>query len=138
MATVEFTIPGRPATKGSVRFTRGNYAKPDNPRLESWTAVAKFEAREAMHGQRPTQEPVYVQADFYYSRPKCHYRTKGGLRDDAQAFPMGRADVDKCLRALLDAMIGTVVVDDGQVVQVVANKRWTEEADRTMVRVEMV
>lgn len=138
MAQIEFTIPGRPATKGSVRFTRGNYAKPDNPRLESWTAIAKFEAREAMRCQQPTQGPVNVRADFHYARPKCHYRKAGGLRDDTPEFPMSRSDVDKCLRALLDAMIGTVFVDDGQVVHAMVCKLWTEELDRTEVQVEFV
>lgn len=112
---ISFTVEGHPATKGSVRAvvrgrTKAGKAKaitiPMSKRLPAWNEAVGRAAREAMRG-RPMYDrntPVEVVIHFYMPRPK----------KPSRSWP--RCDVDKLLRATLDAMSGIVFADDDQVV----------------------
>ena len=70
--------------------------------------------------------PVYVQLDFYLSRPKSHYgtgRNAQKIKESAPSWP-GRPDVDKLARAVLDALTGLVIADDSTVVELRAGKSY--------------
>jgi Holliday junction resolvase RusA-like endonuclease len=57
--------------------------------------------------------------EFHFLRPRSHYRTGRNaalLRGDAPAYPAGRPDLTKLVRAAEDALKGVVWADDGQVV----------------------
>jgi Holliday junction resolvase RusA-like endonuclease len=68
--------------------------------------------------------PVSVTVTFTLPRPKSHYRTGRNahlLRDSAPRWPTSGADVDKLLRATLDALTAAGVwADDKQVVHATA------------------
>jgi len=133
---VEFTVSGNPRPKGSMRFGVSKHTGrvvPIGPRrtrkdgskipdyLKIWTKEIQLIAAHSMDGA-PYDGFVRVSAQFRYARPKDHYctgRKSATLRPDAPMYPASRyfADLDKLLRALLDAMTGIVWVDDSQVVE---------------------
>lgn len=154
---LEFTVIGDPATKGSVtafvpKRKDGSHAtRPDGSPMvvkhddtgakgKTWSAAVAGAAFEAMveHGIELVREvPLVIEVDFYRPRAKGHFRTGRNahlLKPDAPAAPNTRPDVDKLLRAILDALKNVAYADDGQVASVIARKNFGEPA-RAVVRV---
>lgn len=121
---ITFTVSGDPQTKGSAKAFRHKstgkiIVRNDNARCAGWSSAVGWKARLAMNAGdarhvTPTilAVPVRVSLAFRLARPKS---TK-------LAAP--RLDLDKLIRAVLDAMTGIVYVDDRQVVEVSARKEW--------------
>lgn len=63
---------------------------------------------------------------FWMERPKAHLNARGGIKLSAPVHPATRPDVDKLLRAVLDALTGLAFDDDARVVQVLVAKRYTD------------
>lgn len=143
MASIEFTIPGRPATKGSSRSfkskTTGKQVHvPDCEKLRTWTGRAAEIAISAMKGQPPWRGPVLMHVDWEFDRPAKHYRSNNrekDLRDDAPDWHYQKPDEDKITRALFDALKGIVYVDDCQVCGGTRAKRWADEGAAACTRV---
>lgn len=155
---LEFTAYGSPAPKGSVKsfiprrkdgsmVMKPNGSSPlvvktddSGSRGKVWGGTVATSAAVAMREQGVTMwrsVPLAFVVDFYQPRPQSHYRTgrnAGILRDDAPTAPAKRPDVDKLLRAVLDALKNVAYGDDGQVVAVVARKNFGEPA-RAEIRV---
>ena len=125
---ISFTVPGRPIPQGSMKaFVRGNRAHltSDNPALKDWRAAVGFYALKA--GAELIEGPIRVDVAFTLQRPKGHFRTGRNaslLRDSAPELPTTKPDVDKLLRAVLDALTGICFIDDAQVTQVNATKSY--------------
>lgn len=60
--------------------------------------------------------PAMLAAEFLFMRPKGHYGARGTLRPSAPPFHVVRPDGDKLLRSSQDALTGTLLRDDSQVV----------------------
>lgn len=74
----------------------------------------------------PMVGPVEVKATFYLERPKTVKRDS----------PSVRPDVDKLLRALLDALTQSGVIgDDAQVCRVYADKTYAEGNPHTFINI---
>lgn len=92
--------------------------------------------------------PVETRLSFVLPRPKDHYRTgrfRAILRDDKPrwkwAWPSGRGDLDKLIRAVHDALkSGGWYGDDVQVCRIVAQVSWCppDEPPRTLVVVSQL
>lgn len=118
----EFTVLGKTATKGSTRsFVSRKTGKvvtlADNKHLASWTRMAEYEARRAGAEYAPKPQAVQVHVCFQFLRPTSG---KGRTRVDHTVKP----DIDKLLRAVLDALTGVAYEDDSQVVSVIATKSY--------------
>jgi Holliday junction resolvase RusA-like endonuclease len=59
---------------------------------------------------------------FALNRPHGHWSVKGELKASAPRSPSGRPDLDKLIRAALDALTGVVYRDDAQIVMLYARK----------------
>ena len=115
-AKIAFDVDGLPVVQGNVRTSRTGHAYyPNGPALRPWRASLAHAAREAMAGRDPLEGAVAVRVTFRLPRPRGHYRTAGGLRPSAPAFPDRRPDLDKLTRGL-DALTAVVWRDDAQVV----------------------
>lgn len=119
---------GKPYPQGS-KDAHVIHAKGQRPRavlvdkhsdeLKAWRTEVATQARNVMVGAEPLTGPVCFSAAFYIKRPKAHYRTgrfAALLRDDAPLYCATKPDVDKLVRAILDALTGVVYADDSQVV----------------------
>ena len=135
-----FTAYGIVAGQGSKRHVGNGVMIEQSKRVKPWRAAVRDSALTAItewEQQRPLPAglgrtwvpyagPVYVTATFIARRPKSHYRTGGYadvLRDDAPLWHAGTPDVDKALRATLDALTEAGIWrDDKLVAQVAASK----------------
>lgn len=100
------------ATKGSVRslWDRRSGAVrtlPDCRSLDAWTLALRWRAKEAGVPCLPRPAPVIVTVRCSLVPPAC---------DADRLWHTGRPDVDKVLRAVLDALTGIAYEDDAQVV----------------------
>lgn len=118
-----FTVYGDPVPQGSMRWlgARGMVAA-NKPQLDGWRESVRAAAHAAMpeHWQ-PLDGPVAVALNFAMRPPKSRPRWRH--------WPDSRPDLDKLIRAVLDACTSIGVwCDDAQVVRLVVAKDW---ADRT-------
>ena len=84
--------------------------------LMAWRTLIAMEARKA--GCQPIEGAIEIKLDFIYQRPKTVKRD----------LPTVAPDLDKQIRSVLDALTGVAYVDDGQVVGIVATKRYGNQA----------
>lgn len=126
--TYHVVIPGTPIPQGSSRaFVRGGRAvvTSANPRLRSWRLDAAAAIQAAMDGRAPLDGPISVRVFFYFARPDSHYG-KRGLLPSAPEYHTVRPDLDKLVRAILDALTEAGAIrDDSRVASVTAWKGWT-------------
>lgn len=132
-------VAGIPVPQGSLKAVpigRGRHAViPNNKReLMPWRKAMKLaaEAAAAAAGWSmvPLTVPVDVELTFWMPRPPSVSRRR--------AFPSVRPDLDKCVRAALDAMTDAgVYADDGQVVHLQAWQRYAPAGHRPGLVIEV-
>ena len=116
-APVCFSVFGLPRAQGSLRHVgRGRLIHP--PDLVRWRLDIAAAAAKEMDARLPLEGPVVLDAHFYLPRPKSVKN---------RALPWRKPDLDKLVRGLCDALTGTVVGDDAQVVKIVATKQYADE-----------
>lgn len=161
MTTISCTVLGEPMVKGNKQaqvLMRGGQPVYKNGRpitymyesnsaerkrnAEGIAAVA-LAARTEAGGSLVRDAAVAVTLRFYTARPKNHYGTGRNadlLKDSAPLRPARRPDVDKWTRHTLDALTGVLYGDDGQVVQLLVEKRYAEgdQPPRTEIEVTVL
>lgn len=123
---ITFDVIGMdPATQGSKKAMPNGILLETNKRLRPWRSLI---ADAALSTAAPlTQSPVSVSITFRFLRPRSHFTRSGTLTKSAPPLLTSkqRGDIDKLSRAVLDALTGTLLHDDAQVVQLSAHKRYT-------------
>lgn len=130
--SITFYVPGAAKTKGSFRpiiskSTGRVFLRPEKKNADWQTRVAGFAVQAMAGNQRIDEGPVFIELDFYFPRPKCHYGTGKNsinLKSTSPQLHVTRPDVDKLQRAVLDGLTGIVYRDDSQVVEIRARKNW--------------
>lgn len=128
---IEFFVAGVPMSQGSMRaFVRGGHAvvTSDNTKLKPWRDAVnsafqrEFTALESV--------PVEVQVWFVLPRPKSFPKTKPTVHTK-------KPDLDKLIRAILDAGTGVAWSDDACVDSIRAAKRYAAigEQSGALIRV---
>jgi len=126
-----FTSFGIAQPKGNHRaFFRPGMKAPlitdSNRSAKSWAQLVAQDASRALaETQGATLElgPVKLTAIFFLPRPKKLQKAKHALADHTK-----KPDLDKLLRSILDALTGVLWLDDSQVVELSASKRYAELA----------
>ena len=90
----------------------------DNTRLKPWRQQVTDTALSLQVEAIAREQPVEVVLDFYFARPKSVNKKRLGMTV--------RPDLDKLVRALLDALTGVLFQDDSQVVGIIARKHYDE------------
>ena len=122
MAEYSFFISGDPKTKGSWVPVAGKGGetklRPAGKGHGKWFKRVKDELARQWRGEPLLEGPVSVALSFRLTRPKTVRRR----------FPTSRydGDGDKLERAILDGLTGSVIADDGQVIDCGWEKRYTE------------
>lgn len=126
-----FFVPGRPAPQGSKRHVGHGIMVESSREVGPWRERVALAAHNAMAGSELLAGPVILTLSFVLPRPKStpKRRTPAAIK---------RPDVDKLTRAILDAITGTLIVDDAQVTDLHATKRLAElgETPGVKIRVE--
>ena len=85
---------------------------------------------------KPWEGPIEMNLDFYFSRPKTHFRTgklKHLLKPTAPSYHSGRKDLDNLIKFVLDALNKHAYLDDGQVVCIKSRKFYVAAASNVEV-----
>ena len=111
-----FAMDARPTPKGRPRF--GNGRTYTDAKTVAFEARVRVASQQAMKGRPPVKTELRVIALFEQADKR-------------------RADLDNCVKSLLDGM-GPVMVNDSQVVEIRARLARGAERDRITVLVEEV
>lgn len=127
---VNFRVLGKPVPQGSMTAVRAHgYV---SVRHQAGEALAVYRqslriacAAQLAEGQEPLDYPMVMRVRFTYRRPTNHFGMTGGRRyvkpQYRDAYPTG-ADLDKLVRAVGDALTGTLYEDDRLIVRIEASK----------------
>ena len=137
---ISFDVFGLPAPQGSKRHVgNGVMIETGGDKLKAWRDAVRVDSAAAMAGRSPLAGPVQLWVQFLMPRPKGHYRTgrlSDMLKDGAPIWHSSRPDIDKLLRSTLDGLkAGGVYLDDSQVAEVVAKKRYTGGAPMATIHI---
>ncbi len=134
---VEFRVFGLPGPQGSKRHVGRGIMLESSPKVKPWRQDVMATSGRAYKGAVIT-DPVRLEVDFFFPRPKSHYRTgkySDLLRADAPlyAFSHKQGDLDKLLRSTIDALSfvtgGCVIRDDCLVVSISSTKQYANEVN---------
>ena len=122
-------IPGLPKPKGSKSavLRNGKVTMFETSKgLPEWEKAVQLHLRDSIlsHAVRERNRPVFVQLVFVMPRTKTVTRPEHTLPPD----------LDKLVRAVCDCLVREqVMVDDGQITDLHASKRYAEEGEDTGV-----
>lgn len=135
MSCIEFFCPGIPQPQGSKRgfvSPNGKVSMVESAAgVKPWRSDVKVFAAEAMTGHRLITGPVFLHCDFVMKRPMSTPKTRP--TPPATKKP----DLDKLLRAIGDALKGTVYAEDSLIVEMVGTKRIAEDGEQPGVHINV-
>lgn len=115
---LEFDVTGQPATKGNHRVNAAGHLYDADNNLGAWSKQVAWTAR-ARYRQAPLAGPLVLHLAFRLRAPSKIPAARRG-------YPCVKPDLDKLTRAIKDALKDIVYLDDGQVVDLHATKRYCE------------
>ena len=144
MQTIDFFVPGVPATAGSKKpfLYRGKDGKqhasmaPDNKRQRPWMEKVSSIALQTKTFEGVMTGPIRCHITYILIRPKSHYGTGRNVdivKPHAPKYPTVKPDHGKLTRAIEDALTGIIWRDDSQVVQHSAEKVYGSTAGACIV-----
>ena len=113
-------IPVKPRGKGSVRGGNGGFFK-DKATKEYMSKVEYFIRKDWQ--EEPLECPVSIKVCFSFVGDTSKYVSK-------------KPDIDNCLKALLDCGTGIIWKDDCQIVELYAEKVFSEISEGTIILIE--
>jgi crossover junction endodeoxyribonuclease RusA len=116
MTTIKFFVPGTPAPQGSKRHIGAGRMIEMSKNVGPWRERIAIAAHNAMKGAPLFPGPIAIFIEFILPRPKSAPKS---YTPDA----VKRPDADKLLRAAFDAITGTMICDDAQIIELHATKR---------------
>lgn len=127
--SITFTIHGPASTKGSTHAFKSNrtgkmVTLSNAASLPAWTQSVAWSAKQSGIKVVPKPRAIVVVVWVIYARPKSVKR----------ALMTVRPDIDKVLRAALDALTGIAYEDDAQVIEAITRKRYGARTE-TIVQV---
>lgn len=126
---IKFTVPGRPVP--AVRMTRrSKHVDPAAKRYLAYKSYVKVHAKNEMVKQRlmTSDKPIEVGMVVTYGLPKSwSKKRKQAIIDGGyEEFPHVRGDIDNIVKSITDACNAIVYLDDIQIVDLKASKRYGE------------
>lgn len=90
--------------------------------------------------ETPYNVPLHVELQFYFSRPKSHYKTGKNahlLKDNPPRYHVSRPDVDNLTKFVMDALNKVYWKDDSYISSLVVNKFYSD-TPRTVIEVSTI
>ena len=121
-----------PQPKGRPRFTRSGHAyTPEKTR--AYEEIVKLCARLAVN--KPLTGAIRLKASFFMPIPKSWSQQKKRAAIAGKMAHATKPDIDNLLKAILDGMNGIAYEDDKQIVEIIADK-WYSDNPRTEIELE--
>ena len=105
-----------------------------------WRQISKHKPATPMTGA------IQLDVDFYFKRPKSHYRTgryKDLIKDDYKnkLHKISRPDLDNCIKMIADVIQGEnrIITDDSQI-SIINARKWyaTNNQPRTEITIKEI
>lgn len=113
----ECTIFIDPTPKARPRFTRKGFCYTPKG-TKDYERVVKETLRNAFNHAPVDGRPLILEIEFHMVRPKSSKRF----------YPTVKPDLDNFLKAIMDAANGILYRDDSLICDIIAKKRYSEEA----------
>jgi Holliday junction resolvase RusA-like endonuclease len=94
--------------------------------VRKYEDAARFAAHVAMNGREPIAGAVRLEMVVELAIPPSWSKKKHAAALLGELRPTSRPDIDNYLKSICDALNTIVVVDDSQIVELVARKRFSE------------
>jgi Holliday junction resolvase RusA-like endonuclease len=119
-------IEVEPVGKGRPKASRqGGFIRMYTPeKTRSYEQLVADEARKAMAGREPITGPCLLELVLVFKVPASWSKKKRAAALAGEIYPCVKPDSSNCLKAIEDAFNGIVWVDDVQVVELSARKRY--------------
>ena len=112
---ISFSADGVPVPQGSLKVINGHVLHSQGSALAVWRSTIALSARFA--GAKPLEGAMGIEITFRVRRPRTVKRD----------YPSVAPDLDKYIRACLDALTGICYIDDSQVVDIKAKKVYSDQ-----------
>lgn len=125
---IQFTVYGEPVAQGRPRAsTQGGFVRLYDPKKSrDYKDYVRLAATE--HAPPKLLEgPLAVMIIAYRSIPKSFSMKKAAAAEAGQLYPTSKPDADNYLKGVKDALKGVIWVDDSQVVDAYARKRYSNK-----------
>jgi crossover junction endodeoxyribonuclease RusA len=127
---LELFVAGEPKPQGSMIAFKTKSGKVlmrhSNNKMGEWRLRIASEVQQ-IYKEPPVTDPIEITINFFLKRPK---------RKNA-IMPTTRPDLDKLVRAVLDALTGIAFADDSQVLVIKATKVYSDRMG-VYLRVETI
>ena len=134
--SIEITVLGEPkAQKRHRHARRGNFIATYDPSSADKGDFLSIVQRSAP--EKPFDCPIKVDAAFYFSRPKSHFKTGKNshlLKDNVAVWHTSRNDCDNLLKFVMDAMNKIYWKDDATISQCTVKKQYSDNP-RTEIKI---
>lgn len=121
-------IEGEPVGKGRPKASsQGGFVRMYTPaKTRSYEEVVAIEGRKAMAKLPPFEGPCLLELRMVFGVPASWSKAKRAAALAGEMVPTKKPDADNVVKALCDSLNGIVWVDDVQVTDLVARKRFGE------------
>ncbi|QTH44934.1 RusA family crossover junction endodeoxyribonuclease [Cohnella sp. LGH] len=123
---IAFTVYGEPVAQGRPRASTvsGHVRLYDPAKSRDYKDYVRLAAAE--HAPSKLLEgPLAVMVTAYRSIPKSFSKKKAAAAEAGEVYPISKPDADNYLKGVKDALKGVMWVDDSQVVDAYARKRYS-------------
>lgn len=129
---IKFRYHGEAVGKGRPRVSRrGNYVHTYTPeKTRVFEEAMRFEFMASNSDAMPVypkETALKAKVTIGVSIPKSYSKKKHALCRDRVLCPSKKPDIDNILKAVFDALNGYAFADDSQIVEVFAEKYYSEE-----------
>ncbi len=123
---IQFTVHGNPVAQGRPKFsTAGGFVRAYDPaKSRDYKDYVRLAAAE--HAPPKLLDgPLAVMVTAYRSIPKSFSKKKAAAAEAGEIYPVSKPDADNYLKGVKDALKGVMWIDDSQVVDAYARKRYS-------------
>ena len=123
MKRIEFTINGECVPKARPRFSKFGHVY-TTPKTRAYENIVKSTA---IDNRVPcVTTALRVELIIYKSIPKSFSKTKRKLANEGKIYPIVKPDIDNYVKSVLDGLNGVLFMDDKQIVDFRAIKKYSE------------
>lgn len=132
---MKFTIPGEAVGKGRPKFsTRNGFAHAYTPKKTADYENFVKECYKSASSEY-SENPLEVRIIAWCGIPKSTTKKNRALMLEGKTKPAKKPDLDNIIKIVLDSLNGIAYKDDSQIVSLIAQKFYAEEA---RVEVEII
>lgn len=102
---ITFFVRGTPKAQPRIKAgRRGNFTRVYTPdTADDWEGLVAIEAKKHLPST-PLEGPLCVTIEFFFPRPKAHFRSNGELKADSPFWHTSKPDRDNLDKCILDTL----------------------------------